>query len=149
MVSITDPNLRIAIEKQLGKSPGAPITMAEMRLLNELRASNSNIAQLTGLESAVNLKRLYLGVEYVSAEGRLINSNSTSDLSPLSGLTDLTLLDLERNAITDISPLEDLTHLLILNLGENLVSDIPILSGLTNLVRLWLWDNLISDISTL
>ena len=148
-VSIPDSNLRAAIEQQLGKSPGAPITTAEMGSLTELRASNANITQLTGLESAVNLKRLYLGVEYVAVEGRLINNNSISDLSSLSGLTDLTLLDLEGNNITDISALSGLTNLLVLDLGDNLIRDISVLSGLTNLVVLWLWGNLISDISPL
>ena len=146
---ISDPNLRQAIEAALGKPAGATITRAEMGTLTELSAPNADITDLTGLEAAVNLQRLYLGHEYVSAEGRFINSNTISDLTSLSGLTQLTLLDLDGNAISDISALADLTNLVVLRLGGNVITDISALSGLTNLVVLRLWDNNISDISPL
>ena len=120
-----------------------------MGTLTELSAPNADITDLTGLEAAVNLQRLYLGHEYVSAEGRFINSNTIFDLTPLSGLTQLTLLDLDGNAISDISALSGLTNLVVLRLGGNVITDISALSGLTNLVVLRLWDNNISDISPL
>ncbi len=148
-VSIADPNLRQAIEAALDKTSGAPITEAEMDSLIELRAPNADISDLTGLETAVNLQRLDLGREYVSAEGRFINNNSISDLTPLAGLTQLTVLDLNGNAISDISVLSGLTNLVVLRLGGNVITDISALSGLTNLVVLRLWDNNISDISPL
>ena len=148
-VSIADSNLRAAIENALGKAPGSVITATEMATLTELSAPNADITDLTGLEAATNLLRLDLGERYVAVEGRFINSNAISDLSPLSGLTALTLLDLEGNNISDISALSGLTNLIVLYLGDNSISDISALSGLTNLVVLWLWDNLISDISPL
>ena len=148
-VSIADPNLRQAIEVALDKTSGAPITTAEMGSLIEFRAPNAGISDLTGLETAVNLQRLYLGHEYVSAEGRFINSNTISDLTPLSGLTQLTLLDLDGNAISDISALSGLANLVVLRVGGNVIRDITALSGLTNLVVLRLWDNNISDLSPL
>ena len=148
-VSITDLKLRAAIEDALGKAPGAAITTTEMETLTELRAPNADISDLTGLEAAVNIQRLFLGHEYVSAEGRFINSNSISDLTPLVRLTQLAVLDLNRNAISDISALSGLTNLVVLWLGGNVITDISALSGLTNLVVLWLWDNNISDISPL
>ena len=148
-VSIPDSNLRAAIENALGKAPGSVITTTEMTTLTELRAPNADITDLTGLEAATSLLRLDLGERYVAVEGRFINSNAISDLSPLSGLTALTLLDLEGNNISDISALSGLTNLIVLYLGDNSISDISALSGLTNLVVLWLWDNLISDISPL
>ena len=150
LVDIPDPNLRAAIENNLGKAPGAPITTADMANLTELVAQNSNISDLTGLEAATNLTRLDLGTEYVESEDRSINSNSVSDLSPLSGLTNLTWLRLRNNSISDISPLSGLTNLEWLNLGSNLmISDISVLSGLTNLTTLWLYGNSISDLSPL
>ncbi len=120
-----------------------------MGSLIELRAPNADISDLTGLETAVNLQRLDLGLEYVSAEGRFINNNSISDLTPLAGLTQLTVLDLNGNAISDISALSGLTNLVVLRLGANVITDITALSGLTNLVVLGVWDNNISDISPL
>ena len=149
VVYIPDPNLRHAIEDALGKAPGATITQAEMATLTELNAPNADITDLTGLETATNLTRLDLGDAYVASEGRFINSNSISNLSPLSGLTRLTRLDLEGNQIGDISPLANLTNLVILELGNNAISDISALSGLTNLFSVRLWDNHISDISPL
>ena len=95
-----------------------------MGSLIELSAPNADISDLTGLETAVNLQRLDLGREYVSAEGRFINNNSISDLTPLSGLTQLTVLDLNGNAISDISALSRLTNLVVLRLWDNNISDI-------------------------
>ena len=149
IVSIADSGLRTAIEDALGKAPGATITQAEMATLTELNTPNADITDLTGLEAATNLTRLDLGDAYVASEGRFINSNSISNLSPLSGLTQLTRLDLEGNQIGDISPLANLTNLVILELGNNAISDISALSGLTNLFSVTLWDNHISDISPL
>ena len=80
-------NLLIAIEDELGNPAGAPISQAEMESLTELSVPNRGITDLTGLEAATNLARLDLGDAYVASEGRFINSNSISDLSPLSGLT--------------------------------------------------------------
>ena len=149
IVSIIDSNLRAAIENALGKAPGASITPTEMATLPELSAPNANITDLTGLEAATNLKRLDLGAAYVAAEGRLVNSNAISDLSPLAGLTNLTRLHLDGNDISDISPLADLTNLVVLGLWNNSISDITAVAGLTNLFFLGLWDNNISDIRPL
>ena len=149
IVSIADSNLLTAIKNALGKAPGATITTTEMVTLTELSAPNADITDLSGLETATNLERLDLGDAYVASEGRFINSNSISNISPLSGLTQLTRLDLEGNQISDISPLANLTNLVILELGNNAISDISALSVLTNLFSVRLWDNHISDISPL
>ena len=149
-VNIPDPNLRAKIEEALGKASGALITTADMAKLTELTAQNANISNLAGLEAATSLTRLDLGTEYVAAEGRSINSNSVSDLSPLAGLTNLTWLRLRNNSISDISDLAGLTNLTWLNLGGNLmISDISAFTGLTNLTSLYLYGNSISDISDL
>ena len=149
-VDIPDPNLRAAIENALGKPAGAPITVDQMAALTRLEAPNANISDLTGLEHATNLTSLDLGTENVEGQGRPINSNSVSDLSPLAGLTNLTWLRLRNNSISDISALSGLTNLTWLNLGGNLmISDISALSGLTNLEILWLYGNSLSDLSPL
>ena len=142
VVDIPDSNLRAAIEEALGKASGATITTADMARLRHFDARNANISNLTGLEHATNLTHLLLGE--TDMEG---NSNSVSDLSPLSDLTNLTTLWLERNAFTDISPVAGLNNLTSLNLGGNNLSNISPLAGLTNLRYLWISDNNISDIS--
>ncbi len=136
-VNIPDPNLRNAIEQVLRKAPGATITVADMARLIELDATSKNIRNLTGLEHATNLTKLYL------------RYNSISDISPLAGLTNLTFLILRDNFISDISPLARLTNLTGLGLGNNNISYISPLSGLTNLTELGLGNNNITNISPL
>ena len=136
-VNIPDPNLRNAIEKALGKAPGAPIAAADMERLSAFHAANQKITSLTGLENATKLAYLYLG------------NNSISDISPLAGLTKLLLLDLRGNLISDISPLAGLTRLEHLYSHNNLISDLSPLSRLINLKTLRLTRNSISDISPL
>ena len=57
-VDIPDPNLRTAIEAELGKAPGDTITMADIANLTRLSALFANISDLTGLEAATNLTEL-------------------------------------------------------------------------------------------
>ena len=146
-VDIPDANLRAAIETALGKAKGASITRSEMASLTRLKAPNSNISDLTGLEFATDLTHLDLGGEVV--DRFRVNNNSISDISPLSGLTDLNYLQLYSNLISDVSALANLTNLTSLYLGDNLISDIVPLSNLTNLTKLYLSDNLISNVSAL
>ena len=93
VVAIPDANLRTAIEDALGKAGGTPITQAEMVTLDSLEASDADISDLTGLQSATNLTWLDLG------------RNNITDISALSGLANLTVLILESNHISDLSPL--------------------------------------------
>ncbi len=146
-VVIPDANLRAAIENVLGKTSGAAITTVDMGTLTELRAPNANITALTGLEAATNLRTLDLGSERV--DGRWMNSNSISDISPLVHLTNLKYLYLDRNSVSDILPLAQLSNLEELILRGNSISDISPLANLTNLAWLVLTDNSISDISPL
>ena len=147
VVDIPDSNLRAAVEKALGKASGATITADEMASLTNLEARNANISDLTGLEYATNL--ITLDLSWLETERGWINSNSVSDLSPLSGLTHLSGLSLGYNNISDISPLSGLTHLTWLDLRDNAIGDLSSLAELTNLRGLYLWNNVISDLSPL
>ena len=138
LVTISDANLRAAIEAALGKARGAPITVAEMKTLGELNANDAGIRDLTGLEFATNL-----------GWALWLYNNNITDISSLAGLTNLTRLALGGNNITDISALAGLTNLDLLDLGYNSISDFSALSGLTNLTTLHLSLNNITDISPL
>ena len=128
-IHIPDTNLRRAIAGMLNKPANTPITQAEMEgLTRPLRAANTSITDLTGLEFAVNLKTL------------ILSDNNISDISPLRDLTHLIALAIDGNPISDIAPLEDLTHLKTLILSENQISDIAPLRNLTNLEVLRLID---------
>ena len=135
------------IETTLGKASGAPITVSDMARLTRLEAGNANISDLTGLEGATNLTTLNLGHVRVGTEGRPINSNSISNISPLAGLTNLTELWLGFNLIADISVLAGLTNLTFLDLTGNSVSNIAPVANLTKLIHLDLDGNALSDIS--
>ena len=137
VVAIPDANLRVAIEAALDKAIGASVTQAEMATLDSLEANDADISDLTGLEFAINLTRLWLSY------------NEIEDISALSGLTNLTELWLWDNKIEDISALSGLTKLTRLSLGSNNITDISALSGLTNLKILILKGNNISDLAPL
>ena len=78
-----------------------------------------------------------------------LGSNQIVDISPLSGLTNLTRLRLDDNQIVDISPLSSLTNLTMLLLNYNKIVGINSLSGLSNLSVLYLSNNQIVDILAL
>ena len=136
-IHIPDVNLANAIRKTLELDEGALITADAMRKLTELDARVRSIADLTGLEHAVNLTTLDL------------SGTAVSDISPLASLTNLERLDLNESDVSDISPLASLTNLEWLWLDNTAVSDISPLAGLTNLEWLDLDYTAVSDISPL
>ena len=121
VVTVPDAALRAVIEDSLGLSAGASILADELAELTVLEAPDAGIVDLTGLEHATGLTRLDLG------PGAMLdpwaNTNAVSDLSPLSGLTALTYLDLAGNSVVDVAPLAGLTGLRWLNLEVNFISD--------------------------
>ena len=152
IVSIPNVHLAAAVREELDLAPDSTITSHAMLGLVELRVYDSEITDLTGLEHAVNLSRLYLGGTYLDGEwanGWYANSNAVSDFTPIRDLAYLTEMDLSYNSISDVSGLADLGQLEDVQLGFNSISDISAFAELTNLVRLDLSANAISDISTL
>ena len=141
-----DANLRAAVRSALGIQTGRALTQGAMTDLTTLIArgtsSSNEISDLSGLEYATNLTRLFL------------SSNPISDLTPLKGLTALTQLELDSMPITDLTPLKGLTALTKLNLSrpdhvKYHISDITPLAGLTALTELILNGNYISDLTPL
>ena len=159
VVDIPDPNLNALLAEELGKAPGATITVEDMESLTYLFGYDAQIRDLTGLEFATNLDTLWLSDNAISDIAPLANltnlkdvnlgSNAIMDISPLAGLTNLTDLWLGSNAIADISALAGLTNLTDLWLGSNPIADISALAGLTNLTHLYLLGNAVTDISAL
>ena len=137
IVHISDTNLEAVIRNLLELEGDADITVADMLGLTQLNAANQGITDLTGLEHATNLERVWLG------------RNVIADLSPLSSLTNLTHFSLGRGELTNISALSGLTNLIRLYLSNNFISDVSALSGLTNLTILYLENNSILDTSPL
>ena len=112
VVSVPDAHLAAALRRELDLAPGDPITSHAM-LSTSLRSFRAGplIADLTGIDSGINIKHLYL-------------FNLISDLSPLAGMTNLFYLQLSNNSISDLSPLAGLTNLFYLGLSNNSISDL-------------------------
>ena len=143
VVRIPDTNLRAAIAEALGKNPNAPITVEEMERLEELDLPDAGIGDLTALQFATNLERLYIGDWHKKG-------NQVSDLSPIAGLVNLRELRLDENPISDLSPLKNLKNLTHLVCRETPVSDLSPLAGLINLRLIFLNETSnISDLSPL
>lgn len=135
-VNIPNEYLKKLINVTLNKEETSPVTKQEMESLTELNTQDiplidstvkthtHGISDLTGLEYAVNLEKLYLQM------------NEISDLTPISGLTKLKELNLHRNELVDISPLSKLKNLEELDIYNNKIQDISPLSRLTNLTFL-------------
>jgi Leucine-rich repeat (LRR) protein len=114
-----------------------PLTTEKLAKLTTLEAQQAGITNVSGLEFAVNLKKLDL------------TDNQISDLSPLRGLENLEYLNLKWNHVTNITALKGLTNLTYLGLENNQISDISPLSSLRNLTRLNLGVNRVNRLDTL
>ncbi len=159
LVNVPDPNLAAAIRQQLGLDPATALTTAHLASLFWLQASYENIADMTGLEYAVNLTDLNLGANPISDVTPLAGLPSLqsldlyecalSDIGPLAGLAGMLYLNLRDNAIADISPLSGLTRVIVLSLSDNQVADIGPLSGMADMMTLYLGNNHVQDVSPL
>jgi hypothetical protein len=157
-VTFADPNLEAAVREAVGK-PTGKIYASDLERLTSLNATESNITNLTGLESATSLTYVDLRANEIrdispladltSLTWLALNYNQISDISPLANLTSLTVLALEHNQINDIAPLAKLASLAVLGLAYNQISDISILPSLTTLTTLSLSGNGIADVSLL
>ncbi len=136
-VKISDPNLERAIREEMGLPSGTPITQLLINQLTSLTARTNQIAGLTGLEHATNLKSLNLA------------ENEIQDITPLAELIKLESLILRDNPITDLAPLENLTNLTYINLAGVRLSDITALATLTKLQTAWLSHMRLRDITPL
>lgn len=146
-INFEDLNLENAVRDKIKKSEGN-IYKSEVASIEEFRAPNQNISDLSGLESLTSLKILDLGMERIN-DG-WVNSNNISDLTPLSELDTLEELLLYQNNISDISQITGLINLRRLSLDSNSISELPAdLNNLDKLERLDLAYNDISDISNL
>lgn len=136
---VPDENLRIAINKRLGRYPYEQGILEEHLLeLNLLNATNKNIKSLEGLQFAENLTYLKIA------------ENEITDLSPISGLPQIITLNMKNNMVSDISPISNLTTLRKLYITSNTdIKDISSLNRLTNLTELYIDNTGINNIDVL
>ncbi len=135
-ITFNDPRLELAVRNALGK-PDGDIEETDMAGLTNLSVQNDSIADLTGLEYAINLKNLVL------------SNNRISNLAPLQNLTSLNNLTIDNNKISDISPLANLINLNNINLASNQIATLSPLQNLTNLAMLYAQNNPLGSITNL
>lgn len=123
-VKFTDPLLEQILRNALGKDTDETIVSADVQQITVLNLRDYQLYSLDGLEYFVNLKELY------------ISGNNLRSLQPISGLTNLEILDAGANRIADISSLSTLQRLRELSISNNLITDLSPLSGLTALETL-------------
>ena len=155
-VRIPDARLRRSIEQALDRPAGAFIMPHEMSQLDRLQLRNAGIADLGGLEFAVNLTFLNLINNPASDISRLwslrrlgqlyMGYNDTKHVAALAGMTDLAILHIYYTQVSDISVLENLWRITSLELNNNRIADI---SGLPSADLLDLRSNRIADLSPL
>ena len=116
-----DPALRKAVREALQLPETTPLTTTDMLELRVLTVIGSDIANLQGLEYAVNLRFLHL------ARSQIV------DITPLAGLVSLKVLKLHHNQIVDITSLSNLVNLDELQLHYNQIVDFTPLRQLKNL----------------
>lgn len=160
-IPIYNKFLEDAIRRSLQK-PEGEITRADLAGLESLYLSTSSFAgNFSGLEYAVNLKKLSLSCDpdfkdisalagLTNLEELIINQGGgVSDLTPLAGLKNLQKLDLYADKVSDLSPLSKLSNLHELIVAGNHIYDVQALADLNNLKRLNLQGVRISDVSPL
>ena len=161
-VHIPDPNLRAAFARMLGQHPDEPITVSQMEQFSRftwnghirngvyvegLTLFNKGIKDLTGLEYAINLKELFVKEQREEFRGKGI-----SDLTPISGLTQLEELDIGGigNHVSDLSPIANLTNIKYLHLGGSPITDLSPIANFTQLEFISFDDSVpLTDISVL
>jgi cyclic lactone autoinducer peptide len=123
IVTIPDSDLESYIRAQLGIDVQNDVTNLYMTGLDTVNVSGIlPIADLTGLEYAVNVKYLRFG------------GTNVTDLSPIANLTNVEYLRFNDTAVTDISPIANYTTLTYFNANTVTgLNDISPLAGNDNL----------------
>ena len=149
-VQIPDYYFRTALKEALGKDPGAEIYADDLKSLVELTLDPYGFRNLEGLQYAENLISLTLGVSSQPLDPNKEGfPNRIHDLSPLSGMTKLKVLNLARVGAQDLSPLAMLTSLEHLDVGYNGVKDLTSVAALPRLETIIAPDNNIDDLTGL
>ncbi|TDL78966.1 fibronectin type III domain-containing protein [Peribacillus frigoritolerans] len=132
-VIFADANLKKAMKEYFGFK--RDIVESDMEHLTELDLTGAGIRELSGLETAKNLK--FLG----------LSMNNIKDLKPIENLTGLTGLLLDGNPLQDFSSLKKWPNLQYLDLSDTGIKDLSVLSPLKELGALGLAYNSLEDLS--
>ncbi len=134
IVTFKDSHFKYLVMQDLGITNDTILDI-DMQRLATFVYHYENINDLTGIEFAVNLKRLDL------SRNRWDNTTELKGLSHLAALTKLTYLNLVENNIKDIPDISSLINLDSLILSGNRIDNLSGIAGLTALSYLELRGN--------
>ncbi|WP_026672838.1 LPXTG cell wall anchor domain-containing protein [Alkalihalobacterium bogoriense] len=134
-VYFADANLERVIKENLNIEV---ITEEALLELTYLDIYEDHISDVTGLEYAHNLEHF-----------AIYERHSVSDLTPLTGLTNLVALTIQGGHLENLELLAELEQLERLHLFDNAIRDISVLASLPNLWEVGLANNDINNISAL
>ena len=138
VIQFLDSDLKVALLRQLGKSPNDEISIAEAENAPQtLDLSQASISNLEGIQYFKNVTFLKL------------HENNIQDLTPLSNLTKLKILLLNDNLMEDIGPLANLKNVTLLNLNNNQVTNLQMLKNIPHMHYLYISHNKVNDITPL
>lgn len=101
------------------------------------------VTSLEGLQYATSAKQIDIGYT-ANKKGMRI-----ADLTPISGLTQLSQLFLKSDGLDDVSAIQNLTNLTTLDLSGNQIEDLTPLGNMKKLAQLTLSSNRIENLDTL
>lgn len=138
VIDFPNADFEAAVRKKLEK-PEGDISKADLAKLRSLNVSQTRMAALDVcvFPLMTGLKELFLG------------PGKYTDLSPISGATQLESLRASQSKVSDLTPLAKMTKLDRLDLGQSEVSDLSALAGLVNLTELMLDGTQVSDLAPL
>ncbi len=134
-VTLPDPDLRRCVERNLGLAPGAEVIRDRAVGLKNLNCTyhDLDIDDLTGLEA------------FTSIRSALFMNGGFSDLTPLTGDSQLTTLEISGSSVTDLTPLAGLPALTTVYLEDTPVADLTPLAGVATLRSLFLHGTALTD----
>ena len=123
--------------------------LAGKTTITSLSLSGTEVTDISAVSAMTNLSKLNLystkvaDLNAISGLENLVELNISAnkkitDLTPLSGLRKIKILDMGHTLISDISPIADITTIELLNADYSYVSDISALKKLTNLKSVYL-----------
>ncbi|TDP94272.1 hypothetical protein EDF62_0686 [Leucobacter luti] len=157
IVEMPDAALRSAVIAQVGG--GSTLTRGSIRRLQALKAPNSGIADLTGLEYASQLSIVDLSRNPITtleplrglSTIRQLNVSSTliTDISAVATMPDINYLQFNWTEVSDLEPVRDKIQLWRIELAATRVSDLDPVRGLINMSELYFQETPVSDLSPL
>ncbi len=124
--------------------------------LTKVECSHNEISSLDGIKNCTVLEYVNISSNKISDISLLsksaaklktviLDENEVSDLSALSGATQMKAITFNKNKITDLSAIKDLTNLTVISGDNNKIASIEPLSRMTKLTTISFAHNSITD----